>query len=194
MKNLLHLHTGPIETNTYLFACGDAWAVVDPGGDTSNILKLAGNKPISFVLLTHAHWDHTGAVADLQAKGAKVYLHEKEAPNASASHRVFGKVAPDILIKDGDVLDLNGVAVTVMHTPGHSAGSVCYLVEDIIFSGDTLFKGEIGRCDLPSSDYGIMKNTLRKLFAIEKDYRVLAGHGDESTLLYEKKHNPYATV
>ncbi|MCL2798155.1 MAG: MBL fold metallo-hydrolase [Firmicutes bacterium] len=198
------VQTGLIGTNTYIFDCGDALAVVDPGANSERILKAAEpfNKPIRHVLLTHAHWDHVGAVRFFQQSGARVYLHE-------ADQKILkSDFAPDVLLKGGEELGIccHGVrlidsdtvskpdparAVSVLHTPGHSAGSVCYLVNDVMFSGDTLFRLEIGRCDLATGSFAQMKNSLKTLFALKKDYCVLPGHGEETSLFFEKANNPY---
>jgi len=185
---IIKTQTGPIQTNTYLFECGDAVAVVDPGAESSKILALADNKfnkPIKFVLLTHAHWDHVGAVIDLQKQGAKVYMHEDDMQNLE---RDF---IPDVLLKGGEELSLGNQTISVLHTPGHTAGSVVYKTLDTIFSGDTLFRREIGRCDFPTGNFNTMKKTLAMLFALKGDYRVLPGHGEETTLESERKENPY---
>ncbi|MCL2062113.1 MAG: MBL fold metallo-hydrolase [Firmicutes bacterium] len=182
-----HLHTGPIETNTYLFDCGSYLAVVDPGGEAEKLLDAAQKqgKTIGAVLLTHAHWDHIGAVSELQKNGAKVYIHQTDALLLN------NRFTPDVLIKKEGKLILDARTVQILHTPGHTAGSVCYIADNILFSGDTLFRLQIGRCDLPTGDFSVMKETLKKLFALSVDYRVLPGHGQETTLSFEKAHNPY---
>ncbi len=192
--NVIKLHTGPIQTNTYLFECGSQVAVVDPGADAAKISAAAEKigKPAGFVLLTHAHWDHTGAAAALQALGAKVFISAADAALLDYYFkRGVAPFVPDARVYDGDVLDLNGVKVKVLLTSGHSAGSACYLTDGVMFSGDTLFRLEVGRCDLPTGDFDAMKQSLKKLFALEKDYRVLPGHGEETALFFERDNNPY---
>ncbi|MEE0927961.1 MAG: MBL fold metallo-hydrolase, partial [Acutalibacteraceae bacterium] len=92
---------------------------------------------------------------------------------------------------EGDVLELAGLTIKVMHTPGHTAGSVCYIAEDVIFSGDTLFEGSIGRTDFPTGDFATIKNSLNRLKNLGCDYKVYAGHGNPTTLFREIKNNPY---
>ena len=182
------LQTGSLQTNTYLFDCGEVLAVVDPGAEPDKIMSAAQKlgKPIGYVLLTHSHFDHVGAVSAIQYSGATVYLHSQEVSILQSDF------TPDALVEDGDMLNLGNQSVTVMHTPGHTAGSVCYIIDDVMFSGDTLFRLEIGRCDLPTGSFATMKKTLKRLLSIKKDYRVLPGHGEESTLEFERLHNRYA--
>jgi len=190
------LHTGLIQTNTYLFETKNALAVVDPGDDADKILKkaLELGKPVKFILLTHAHYDHVGAVAELQKLGAIVHMHSLEEELTKCIYGIFKPVKPDVLVCSAVPLYLDGVRVDVLHTPGHSAGSVCYLVGENLFSGDTLFLEEIGRCDLPSGDFTVMKKSLKKILALPKNYRILPGHGDETTLEHERKHNRYVNA
>ena len=181
------IHTcPPLLTNTYLFDCGNSLAVVDPGSNAEKIVSIAERigKPIRFILLTHAHWDHVGAVSTLQKQGAKVYVHKTEL-------KIIANFVPDFLIEDGSMLTLDEVTVQVVHTPGHTAGGVCYIIGDTMFSGDTLFYLEIGRCDLPTGNFDTMKKTLQKLFALKNNYRILPGHGKETTLNFERLNNPY---
>jgi len=192
------LLTGPIDTNTYVFETKNSIVVIDPSGDEEKIVQMALNvgKPIKHIMLTHAHYDHVGAVGMLQKVGAKVYMHELELENVKTGEYVFGRVAPDVLIKGDEMLKIDDIEVKVLHTPGHSGGSVCYIVDENLFSGDTLFLEEIGRCDLPSGDFKVMKKTLKRLFDMcridGKDYKVLPGHGGATTLSHEAKYNPYA--
>ena len=181
--------TGFIQTNTYLFDCGGASAAVDPGAEADRILAAAEawGKPIRYVLLTHAHWDHVGAVRALQDGGARVFLHESDVKILKSDF------TPDVLLRGGESLALGDRTVTVLHTPGHTAGGVCYLCGGAMFSGDTLFRLEVGRCDLPTGNFAQMKESLKKLFALTNDYRVLPGHGEETTLGFERTHNPYRT-
>ena len=194
---LITLQTGPIDTNTYLFETASGVAVVDPGGDADKIVAAATrefNKPVKFVLLTHTHYDHTGGVEDLQRQGAFVYMHNLELELTKSIFGLFGKVKPDGFVCASKHLDLDGVPVEVLHTPGHSAGSVCYIVGDNLFSGDTLFKEEVGRCDLPSGDFPTMKKSLKQIFNLKHSYKILPGHGETSTLDFERKNNRYAII
>ena len=153
------------------------------------------------ILLTHCHFDHTMGVPALQSAGAKVWCGEKEKP-------LFGKAdlydfagAPYVpfevegVFADGSEAYLCGLKITVLHTPGHTAGSVCYLVEDegqqALFTGDTLFCGSIGRTDFATGDIGEMRASLRRLKNLEGDMPVYAGHEEDTTLEAERAHNFY---
>ena len=189
------LHTSPYETNTYVFEGNTSCFCIDPGGDADRILAASKkfNKPIEHILLTHAHWDHVGAVMDIKrAIGAKVYIHKSEIDAMCEGAPIFGVVEPDVVFEGDAMIEIDGINIEVLHTPGHSAGSVCYIIANYMFSGDTLFKLEIGRCDLPTGDFAVIKKSLKRLFSLKKDYRVFPGHGDSSGLFFEKKNNPYA--
>ena len=141
-------HTTALETNTYLAINGERAFVVDPGADADKILAAAeaeGAK-IEWVLLTHAHFDHIGGVAELQRAGAQVVLHRDDFGIASSFKNLafyagvkVEKFVPDVTVSGGETLDVAGVKVRVIHTPGHTAGGVCYVAGDVIFTGDTLF-------------------------------------------------------
>ena len=191
---------GQIDTNCYLI--GDekekVCAVVDPGGSPERVLSMiekSGLEP-QMILLTHGHWDHVGAIPALLEKwpDLPVYAHERELcpsdepnphyffPRAGKNQRTYG---------EGDVLPLGGLTLKVLHTPGHSAGSVVILAEDVMLCGDTLFAGSCGRWDLPGGSEGAMLPSLRRLAELEGDYRVCPGHGPLSTLDRERRSNPY---
>ncbi|MGI6176463.1 MAG: MBL fold metallo-hydrolase [Christensenellales bacterium] len=196
---------GPIQANCYIVYQKDQaeCVLIDPGGDADQLTSLLDKLGVSptYILLTHGHFDHLGAVAQLAERyGAKVAIHEAEAhalTNGRASladiagvRQKKGKAA-DRLLQDGDVMDTAGMRIEVLHTPGHSKGSVCYLIEDCMFSGDTLFRSTIGRTDLPGSDQGEMAESLSKIRALGKDYRVFPGHMEPSMLSEEINSNPY---
>jgi len=191
---IIKLQTGPILTNTYILESKNSLIVIDPGGDYEAIIDVSKkiDKPIKFILLTHSHYDHVGAVGELQAIGAKAYIHKLELDFINSPSPVFGKIKPDILIEKEETLLLDGMPVRIIHTPGHSKGSVCFVADDNLFSGDTLFRLEIGRCDLPGGDFNVIKKSLQKLFALENNYTVHPGHGEKSNLILERKSNPYA--
>ena len=191
---------GQIDTNCYLI--GDekenVCAVVDPGGSPERVLAMIEQSglELKMILLTHGHWDHVGAIPALLEKwpDLPVYAHEKELcpsdepnphyffPRAGKNQRTYG---------EGDVLPLGGLTLKVLHTPGHSAGSVVILAEDVMLCGDTLFAGSCGRWDLPGGSEGAMLPSLRRLAELEGDYRVCPGHGPLSTLDRERRSNPY---
>lgn len=191
---------GQIDTNCYLI--GDekenACAVVDPGGSPERVLDMVGKSglELKMILLTHGHWDHVGAIPALLEKwpDLPVYAHEKELcpadepnphyffPHAGKNQRTYG---------EGDVLELGGLQLQVLHTPGHSGGSVVLLAEDVMLSGDTLFAGTCGRYDLSGGDGEAMLASLRRLGRLEGDYKVCPGHGALTTLEHERQTNPY---
>lgn len=196
-------HTTALETNTYLALNGERAFVVDPGADADRILAAAeaeGAK-IEWVLLTHAHFDHIGGVAELQRAGAQVVLHRDDLGIVSSFKNLafyagakVEKFLPDVTVSGGETLDVAGVKVRVIHTPGHTAGGVCYVADDIIFTGDTLFELSYGRTDFPTGSFKELKNSvLNKLFVLPGDYRLLPGHGAPTTLAFEREHNPILT-
>lgn len=186
--------------NSYIVtADGKNAVIIDCANeDVFDICAEKGLKPCA-VLLTHGHFDHVGGCGKFFKEGVPVYCGENEAPLIfSVENRgIFGGVyIPDFEIyktlRDGESITLAGVTFNVLHTPGHTAGGVCYVAEDSIFSGDTLFKTGIGRYDLPTGDYKTLIGSLRKLFSLDGDYKVYCGHGDDTTLGYERRFNPYA--
>ena len=188
--------------NTYfLTADGEHALVIDPAQprvlEEAERLKLK----IEYVLLTHGHFDHIGGCAALQSSGAKIGCLSGEEAFATRRNlgREFGaKVPPfsvDFTVKDGEELILSGLHIKVLATPGHTAGSACYLAtkgdERALFTGDTLFQGSVGRTDLPTGSGRALAASLKKLCALPFDCPVYAGHGEDSTLAYEKTHNGY---
>lgn len=192
--------TSDIGTDTYFIIEGDECIVVDPGGYEDKIdeyLDKNGLK-VRYVLLTHGHYDHCMACAHLTAKGAEAFLSSEDIEmlkwGGDLAHHVGKKLPPFTAtgISDGDVLRLLGAEIKVLATPGHTGGSVCYLLDDVIFSGDTLFRLSVGRTDLPTGDRNALDASLKKLFALEGDYLVLPGHGAATNLSFERENNPYA--
>ena len=189
----------PLETNCYLL--GDEAAgrccLADPGEDAPRILDLVRESGLTpdAILLTHGHWDHRTAVpAILEAfPGLPVYIHEEEILSPRrANPRYYFPPAGDVrTVGEGDVLQAGGLTFRVLHTPGHSAGSLVYLCGDVMLSGDTLFAGTCGRCDLPGGSLEDMMTSLRRLAELEGDYVVYPGHGGFSSLAEERRFNPY---
>lgn len=167
-------------------------AVIDPGYTGEAIaahLKEQGLS-LAMILLTHAHYDHIGGVEALRAgTGAPVYLHPLDAAMPlSMSHM---PVFYTDTYMDGQIISLDSVDFHVLHTPGHSAGSVCLLAGDCLFTGDTLFQGSCGRTDFPTGSPEQMRASLARLASLPGNLRVLPGHGPASTLDFERSRNPY---
>lgn len=191
----IHLLTlGLYQTNCYIVhnSASQKCIIIDPGYDAHIIMDKLEDLALDpkAILLTHGHFDHVGAVRDLAATtGCRVYMRPEETampPQLTAGALYYSHEYPaegKLQVADMDIL--------ILHTPGHTAGSVCLLIEDAMFSGDTLFAGSMGRCDFPGSSIFEMRKSLRRLCALTKDYRVYPGHGESSTLYYEKRTNPY---
>ena len=187
-------------SNSYLIVDDDSktFAVVDPSVDTSSAKKyLDDGYRLEYVLLTHGHFDHIFYVDEWRELGGKVCIHTGDAefladPSKSLYLQFFARDVrhkeADILLREGSKLALGKNIITVMSTPGHTKGSICYLFDNIMVSGDTLFAGSIGRTDLYGSSAADMQNSIEKLSSIEKDYTVYPGHGDKTTLSFEKKY------
>ena len=186
------LVVGPLKTNCYIVTSDMNHAVIiDPGFDAEKIaakIRELGAKP-KFMLLTHGHFDHIGAVKPLaQALGCPVYIHPKEATLPPYLTRGFLYYSEEY--EQGDEITVGDLTFRVIETPGHTNGSVCLLCEDCIFTGDTLFAGSCGRTDLGGSMLDMLAS-LKSLAALEGNYRVFPGHGPETDLDYERKTNPY---
>ena len=142
------------------------------------------------ILLTHGHFDHVGAVKELAAEtGCDVYLHPDDL--TMPPMMTAGQLYYTGTYTEGTQLHLAGLDITVLHTPGHTPGSVCLLCGTSLFSGDTLFQGSCGRTDLPGGDWATILTSLKRLSAIEGNFWVFPGHGGSTTLRDEKKYNPY---
>lgn len=194
---MLQVHTLPLgsyQTNCYIVHDSEATtcAVIDPGYDAQTVLDAVSKLGLTVdaVLLTHGHFDHVGGVRQLAADtDCQVYLCDKEL--SLPSMMTSGGLYYTHTYEDGDSISLAGLTFRVLHTPGHTPGSVCLIAEDVMFSGDTLFAGSCGRVDFPGSSVEDMRTSLARLQAIEEDYRVLPGHCEATTLSREKAYNPY---
>lgn len=198
---------GPISvfgTKCYLVVSENNNAVlVDAPDEAEYIVDVAkkNNCNIKKILLTHGHCDHIGAAAQIQKMtDCEVYIHEDDAKKLSDSvgnlTSFFGlmtveKVSEYVTVKEGDKINLDEMTFDVLHTPGHTSGSVCYLVDDVMFSGDTLFNLSIGRTDMPDGSMSSLSKSLKKLCDIKKNYTVYPGHMDKTTLDFERENNPY---
>ena len=194
MINIQVIPLGSYQTNCYLVwgeNC-DSCVVIDPGFEPETVLLKAQQlgKKIEAILLTHGHFDHVGGVKEIaQATGCRVYICPEE--QAMPQQWTAGELYYTHTYCEGDIVELAGVSFRVLHTPGHTPGSVCLMAEDRIFSGDTLFQSSCGRTDLPGGSWSEITKSLKRLAALEADYTVYPGHGPATTLADEKKYNPY---
>ena len=193
---MLKIHTltlGMYQTNTYIIheENSKSCCVIDPGYEANTILAKLDSLGLTpeAILLTHGHFDHVGAVKDLAADtDCRVFLcaEDTQLPPMFTA----GKLYHTDTYTEGTILNAAGLYIHVLHTPGHTPGSVCLLCEDAIFSGDTLFAGSCGRTDIGGSWPQIQKS-LKRLASLEADFRVFPGHGESTTLAAEKRYNPY---
>lgn len=194
------ISVGDLQVNCYIVSKGNDAVVIDAGDQYEKIIKAANGKNIKAVLLTHGHFDHTGAVKELQENGAKVYISKEEEYMLCDSYAClsapfgfpFNEITADFTFSDGDILDIAGISFKVILTPGHTSGSACFLVDDILFSGDTLFYHSVGRTDFPGGDFEVISKSIKeKLFNLPENTKVYAGHGEDTTIADEKQFNPF---
>jgi hydroxyacylglutathione hydrolase len=197
---------GMVQTNCYIISNDETKEAIvfDPGDDPDRILKYlkANDLVCKGILLTHGHFDHILAVEVLTAATkASIYAHEAEEKllrdpdmNASAQFRRDCRIVPDVLLKDQELLRLCDFKIKVIHTPGHTAGGACYYFPGygILISGDTLFRDDIGRYDLPTGDGNQLVESIKmKLMILEDQVMVYPGHGPSTTIGYERDNNRY---
>ena len=194
MINIHTLTLGLYQTNCYIVHNeGDRRCIViDPGYEANTILNRVAllGLEIEAILLTHGHFDHVGAVRQIAADtDCRVFVHEKELQLPGAL--TDGPLYYTDLYPESGVMELAGADIKILHTPGHTPGSVCLLIGDLLISGDTLFAGSMGRCDFPGSSIFDMRKSMKKLRDLPGDYRVFPGHAEATTLEFERKTNPY---
>jgi len=191
--------TGLLSVNTYFLINEETkTCVLIDGGENYSAVKTTAERlgvTITTELLTHSHFDHSGNAAQLQKDGVKVYASYKDGEklkkgdDLSFGARKKSGFIPDGVLYDGDDLVLEGIRIKVIATPGHSDGSLVFEVDDLLFTGDTLFSGTFGRTDLKSGNFDDIKNSIKKLFALKGDYKVYPGHGEITTLNKEREEN-----
>ena len=197
---LYHLSSGPLRVNTYFLVNETTLEclIIDSGENYKKIQQTINENgfKIKAVFLTHAHFDHAGNAKKLQDDGAKIYIGEKDYDKllndlnlASDFGRKFEYLNADYKLFDGQVIDIIGIKIKVISTPGHTDGSVTFVVDDMLFTGDTLFLGSVGRTDFPTGDKLDMISSVKKLFALNGDYKVFPGHDQFTTLEHERKYN-----
>jgi glyoxylase-like metal-dependent hydrolase (beta-lactamase superfamily II) len=171
-------------------------AIVDPGGQGARLIdEIEGlNCKIKYILLTHGHFDHVSALKEVKNKyDVPVYMHKAEAELMLKDNTVFGEIPDEYeTIEDGDVLSFGNTEIKCIHTPGHTKGGICFLIEDSIFTGDTLFQGSVGRSDFIGGDFNqLISGIKEKLMILDGNIKVYPGHGPSSTIAYEKMRNSF---
>ncbi len=185
---------GPLGTNCYLVSDGPGSDVIiiDPAARPERIREALGERNVAAVLLTHGHFDHTGALSAFADK--PIYIHSLDAPMLSDPHLSVAEMVHDRgvrppathTVQGGDVLTLAGLDIRVLHTPGHTPGSVTYRIRGSLFTGDTLFQGSYGRTDFPGGSWQQEMASIRKLMALGGDHPVYPGHGPQTSLEMER--------
>ena len=186
------LPLGMLQTNCYILSNDHRCLAIDPGGEPEKVLSFLEKERLTLeaILLTHGHFDHVGAVKALAAEtDCPVYLCQEDLSLPSAM--TSGPLYYTHSYAEGDVLTLAGMEFSVLHTPGHTPGSVCLRFGKHLFTGDTLFAGSCGRTDFPGSSPAAMGRSLGRLAALQENLFVYPGHGETTTLDEEKRYNPY---
>jgi len=199
------LVVGPLMSNCFVVGCEKTKeaVVIDPGGDADRILSSlkASGLTVKYIINTHGHFDHVSGNGPLKdATGAAILIHPLDAamlPKLSSNAAFFGisvdnSPPSDQTIEEGDSVSFGEIHLKVLHTPGHTPGGISLYANGIVFVGDTLFSGSIGRTDFPGGDFNTLISSIRtKLFKMDDDVRVLSGHGPETSIGSEKRFNPF---
>ena len=202
------LPVGPIQANCYIVGCEETKeaAVIDPGGDADKILMLLAKLglKVTCIINTHGHFDHVCANKRLkEVTGADLLTHTLDAPLldqvalSGAAFGLKGEDSPpaDRLLEDGDIIKIGSIELKVIHTPGHSPGGISLLTDKMVFVGDTLFAGSVGRTDFPGGNFNVLKASIQnKLFPLGDDVKVYPGHMGETTIEMEKRYNPFVRL
>ncbi len=208
MTTLKHLAVGPLMANCFILGCEKTKKalVIDPGDDVKEILMMLAEESLKleYILNTHGHFDHAGGNNQLKnATGAEIMIHKQDAPFLkviSAKAKTFGldltnSPEADKYIEDGDIITCGTIKIKALHTPGHSPGGLSFAIDNMLFVGDTLFDGSIGRTDFDGGDYNtLIKSIQNKLFLYDDDTKVYTGHGPSTTIGKEKRYNPFCKI
>jgi len=199
------LQVGMIGTNCYVVACPETQEaiVIDPGDEAKRIHNLVTKNgfKITAIVNTHGHWDHVGGNRELKKlTGAPIYIHEQDARFLTDGRLHLGSMmgnnenspAADKLLKEGDIVKVGKHNLKIIHTPGHTPGGISLIGENLVFVGDTLFAGSIGRTDLPGGNYTTLINSIKeKLLSLDDETVVYPGHGPSTTIGRERARNPF---
>ncbi len=196
--------TGLLDENCYVIENGNECVIIDPGDDGDKILREVKDTKIKYILLTHAHFDHVGALSYVKGKGGEIIMHRGDLPLLRVAKHIaerFGLTIdepppPDRFVEDGQELEFGEIKIKVIHVPGHSPGGVAYLFSSggkrHLFTGDILFAGSVGRTDLPGGNWQqLITGIKEKLMILPPDTIVYPGHGPTTTIAREKLTNPF---
>ena len=190
---------GPLSANNYLLTDGDEAVLIDCSGVIPEILEELKGKTLKYILLTHGHFDHVLGINDMKEKtGTEALVHKNDIERIEESAKIMRAYGLDCVLipriddflEDGQIIKFGNSELKVILTPGHTQGCVCYSIDDKLFSGDTLFKGSCGRCDLPGGDFKQIEKSIKNiLFKMDDNVTVYPGHGEATTIGYEKQFN-----
>ncbi|MED9820617.1 MAG: MBL fold metallo-hydrolase [Christensenellales bacterium] len=189
---------GPLDVNTYVVGCADAdcCVLIDPGAEEERVAEAVGQRRVAAVLLTHGHFDHMLHAQPWLDRGAKLYVHAQDAqalrsPSLNLCQVINASLVlpqADVLLEESDVVSEAGLELTVLHTPGHTPGGVCYLADNVLFSGDTLFYSTYGRTDLPGGDEREIRRSLMRLMELPEETVAYPGHGMKTKIAWERRN------
>lgn len=207
MIEILMLPLGPLQTNCYILACTETMmaAVIDPSWNGRSLAATLDEQgyTLSHILLTHSHFDHVGGLAELKEENpAPIHIHPEAVGMLSQATmsaafwniRILAPPPPDEMLADGQILQIGRLALHVLFTPGHAPGHVSFYLPEhnVLFSGDALFQGSIGRTDLPGGNHALLLRSIHeKLLPLPDETQVLSGHGPATSIGQEKQHNPF---
>jgi glyoxylase-like metal-dependent hydrolase (beta-lactamase superfamily II) len=194
MYNIHTIVVGDLQTNCYvIFSPSGESIIIDPGAEEQKILSyIEKNKlKVKYIINTHAHYDHIEGDFYVKNKtGAEILLHNDDLK----MFKVTSNSVPDKFLKDQEIINFDDFSLKILHTPGHSKGGISIVLDKLVFTGDTLFAGGIGRTDLPGGSYDSIINSIKnKLFSLDDDYKIYPGHAGTSTIGHEKRTNPFLT-